>query len=92
MEQEKEVWERLTAVEASTRSAHKRLDVIDNLAKSIYSLASETKAMREDLNAVRADVDDLKQKPSKRYETVVTAILSAAVSGTVGYLLAMILH
>ena len=78
MEQAKEVWERLTAVEASTRRAHK--------------LASETKAMREDLNAVRADVDDLKQKPNKRYETVLTAVLSATASGIVGYLLAIILH
>ena len=36
-ENEKEVWERLTAVEQSTKSAHHRLDSLDKLTAVSYT-------------------------------------------------------
>ena len=55
-ENEKEVWERLTAVEQSTKSAHHKIE----------------------------------KRPTKRYETVVTAIITALVGGLIGYFIKML--
>ena len=94
----KEIWERLTAGESSIKSAHHRIDSLEEMSKSIKELAiataqiaTETKALREDY--VRADerIEELEKKPIKRYETVITAILTAICGGVVGYLLSFIL-
>ena len=49
---DKELWERLTVVEQSTKSAHHRLDSLDKLTESVHILAVETKAMREDVSDI----------------------------------------
>ena len=40
--EQKEMWERLTAVEQSTKSAHHRLDSLDKLTESVHIIATET--------------------------------------------------
>ena len=82
--EQKEMWERLTAVEQSTKSAHHRLDSLDKLTESVHILAVETKAMREDVSDITSRVDEIEKKPNKRYETVVTAIITALVGGLIG--------
>ena len=82
-ENEKELWERLTAVEQSTKSAHHRLD-------SVHIIATETKAMRGDVNDITERVDEIEKRPTKRYETVVTAIITAIVGGLIGYFVKML--
>lgn len=89
-ENEKEVWERLTAVEQSTKSAHHRLDSLDRLTESVHILATETKAMREDVSDITSRVDEIEKRPTKRYETVVTAIITALVGGLIGYFIKML--
>ena len=44
-ENEKEVWERLTAVEQSTKSAHHRIDGIEKLTESVHIIATETRRL-----------------------------------------------
>ena len=90
MENEKEVWERLTAVEQSTKSAHHRIDGIEKLTESVHIIATETKAMREDVNDITERVDEIEKRPNKRYETVVGAILTALVGGLIGYFVKML--
>ena len=53
---DKELWERLTVVEQSTKSAHHRLDSLDRLTESVHILATETKAMREDVSDITSRV------------------------------------
>lgn len=95
----KEIWERLTAGEASIKSAHHRIDNLEKLIESVNQMAisinqivTELKAMRVDVNDVTGRVEDMEKKPIKRYETVITAILTAICGGVVGYLLSLILH
>ena len=88
--EQKEMWERLTAVEQSTKSAHHRLDSLDKLTKSVHIIATETKAMREDVNDITERVDEIEKRPNKRYETVVGAILTALVGGLIGYFVKML--
>lgn len=90
----KEIWERLTAGESSIKSAHHRIDnlekiadSVNNLAISTNNIATETKALREDYAKADERIEKLEEKPIKRYETVVTAILTAICGGVVGYLL-----
>ena len=88
--EQKEMWERLTAVEQSTKSAHHRLDSLDKLTESVHILAVETKAMREDVSDITSRVDEIEKKPNKRYERVVTAIITALAGGLIGYFVKML--
>ena len=85
-ENEKEVWERLTAVEQSTKSAHHRIDTLDKLTESVHIIAT----MREEVNDITSRVDEIEKRPTKRYETVVTAIITAIVGGLIGYFVKML--
>lgn len=95
----KEIWERLTRGEQSIKSAHHRIDSLEKLAESVNNLAistskiaDETKKLREDYAKADERIEELEEKPMKRYETVVTAILTAICGGVVGYLISLILH
>lgn len=90
----KEIWERLTAGESSIKSAHHRIDGLEETSKSIKELAiataqiaTETKALREDYEEADTRIKTLENKPIKRYETFVTAILTGLGTGIVGFLL-----
>ena len=94
----KEIWERLTAGEASGKSAHHRIDNLEKMAVSMHEMSisvnqtvGEIKALREDFKKVDERIEKLEEKPVKRYETVVTTILTAVCSGLVGYLLSFLL-
>lgn len=95
----KDIWERLTAGEASIKSAHKRIDTLEKLAESVNKLAmstaqiaTETKALREDYAKADERIETLESRPIKRYETVITAILTAVCGGVVGYLVSLVLQ
>lgn len=95
----KEIWERLTAGEQSIKSAHHRIDSLEEMSKSIKDLAiataqiaTETKALREDYVKADERIEALEEKPIKRYETFITALLTGLGTGIVGYLLALVLH
>ena len=90
----KEIWERLTAGESSIKSAHHRIDALEKLAESVNKLAmstaqiaTETKALREDYEKADERIDELENKPIKRYETFVTALLTGLGTGLVGFLI-----
>lgn len=78
----------------STKSAHKRIDALESKMENIYDLtvsvkeiALETKAMREDVNKMESRVNAIEEKPSKRYEGIVTNIISCIVTALVTYFL-----
>lgn len=94
----KDIWERLTAGEASIKSAHHRIDSLEKLAESVNKMAistnqiaTETKALREDYAKADERIGELEKKPIKRYEIAITAFITALCSGLGGYLLALIL-
>lgn len=94
----KEIWQRLTAGEASIKSAHHRIDELQGVNESIHKLAistsqiaAETKALREDYAKADERIGTLESKPIKRYDTIITAIITALCGGIVGYFLSTIL-
>lgn len=94
--------ERLVRVEENTKQAHKRIDTLehkqeatDNKIENIYELtisvkeiATEMKAMREDMAKIDNRVHAIEEKPAKRYDAVVGQIISIIVAGVVGFFLA----
>ena len=95
----KEIRERLSAGEQSIKSAHHRIDDVeekqDNLAELVSTvkvLADREARVEDDVTEIKTDVKELKEKPIKRYDTVITTILTALCSGMVGYVLSLIIH
>ena len=78
---------RISAVEQSIKYAHHRINDIEKLVESVHTIANEIKHMREDLNDVKERVDIIEEKPAKRWDLVVTTVVTAVTSGFVGYLL-----
>lgn len=88
---EKEVWERITALESSYKSEHKRLDRIETIVNSVQEIVVEIKHLREDMNAVSSKVDEIENKPAKRWDLIVTGFISAITSGVVGLIVGNII-
>lgn len=88
---ETEYVERLAKVESAVKSVQHQVDEQKELISGIHELASEVKYMREDLSEVKKDVGELKSKPAKRYDLIVTGIISALTSGAVGFMLAQLI-
>lgn len=94
--------ERLVRVEESSKQAHKRIDTLEhnientgNKIENIYELtisvkeiATEMKAMREDMAKIDNRVHAIEDKPSKRYDTIVGQVISLIISAIVGFFLA----
>ena len=87
--EEKEIWERMAFVESSVKSAHHRLDRIEHLADSIHSLASEMREMRSDFTNALERVENIEQRPVKRYDVLVNSSVTALVSGVLGYFISI---
>ena len=94
-----EIVERLSSGESSIKSAHHRIDDVekkqDNLAdlvSTVKVLADREARVEDDVTVIKTDVKELKEKPIKRYDSVITAILTAICGGLVGYLISVILH
>lgn len=88
---EKEIFERLTATESSVKSLHKRVDKQEDLIENIRSMVVEMKNMREDINRIDGKVTEIENKPAKRWESVIAAVIGAFAGGLGTALISFIL-
>ena len=86
-----EITERLTKLEFSTKSAHHRLDEVQDIVNAIRDMAFEVKHMREELNSVIERMDAFEKQPLKRYNLIITTIITALSSGLIAFILSKIL-
>lgn len=84
---------RLTEVESRSKSNTKRLDEmekrqdnLDDLVSTVKVLADREARMETDVGEIKADVKEMKEKPGKRWEEVVSKIILTAAAAVVGYL------
>ena len=84
-ENEAAIRERLTAVESSVKSAHHRIDNIEELTQSVKSLAVETKYLKEDISDVKEKIDVIAGRPSQILTVIITALITATEKGFVGF-------
>ena len=86
-ENEAAIRERLTAVESSVKSAHHRIDNIEELTQSVKSLAVETKYLKEDISEVKDKIGVIAGRPSQILTVIITALITATISGVIGFIL-----
>ncbi len=73
--------ERVTAVENGLLNLGGRVDRIDDIVSSIREVVVELKQMRSDVNRIDRKVTDIENRPAKRWESVVAAVIGAAAGG-----------
>lgn len=73
---------RIDDLEADNKALHQ-------LATSVEVLATKQEAIESNVNEIKADVKSLKAVPAGRWEGLIKAVVTAIVSGLVGYALAL---
>lgn len=81
----------LAAVESSVKSAHKRLDDMNKLIESIRDVIAEVRYLREDVNKLSTDVENVKSRPTRFWDKLIGALIGAIGTGLVGAGLALII-
>jgi len=86
--------ERLTEVEQRSKSNTHRLDGIEDNQKILYEMNTNIKLLAQQgiqhtqkIECIEQDVKVLKDKPAKRWDLVVTCLITAVVSVLITYLL-----
>lgn len=92
---EREFEHRLTEVEARSKSNKHRLDEVesrqddlDKLVSTVAVLAEREKNVESNVEEIKDDVKSLKSKPAKRWESLVTQIITILVAAVAGFVLA----
>lgn len=87
--------ERIAEIEQRSKSNTHRIDelagdvkVLADLTASVKVLATKQESVETDVREIKADVKALTEKPGKRWDAVVAAIIAALVAGIVGFALA----
>lgn len=84
----------LARLEEQVKAAFKRIDEqkqltesVNSLALSIERLTSAQKNMEGKLNSLTKDVNELKEKPAKRWDNAVWLVVTAIISAALGYII-----
>lgn len=93
--EEAEISKWISAVEQRSKSNSHRLEALEKqtealntLATSVAVLAEKVEATGEKVDGLCTDVQEIKQRPAKRWESVVVQVISILVAAALGYVLA----
>ena len=64
--------------------------VLHQLATSVAVMAEQMKGMNSSISTLMGEVEEMKEKPRKRWDAIVEKALTALVAAIVGFLLAQI--
>ena len=77
----------LTKVSESVKSAHHRIDTLEQEVRDIHALAaalcetnSDLRHLRDDVKEIKADVKAANARPAKQWDKLIAALIAAAVS------------
>ena len=59
--------------------------VLHQLATSVAVMAEQMKGLNQNVTTLASEVEEIKEKPAKRYDTIVTAIITGLVSVLIGF-------
>ncbi len=84
---------RLTEVESRSKSNMKRIDdmekrqdSLDDLVSTVKVLADREARVEDDVTEIKGDVKEMKEKPAKRWESIVEKALMTIVGILLGFL------
>lgn len=80
---EQKLYERITSVEQSVKSAHRRVDEICDDSKNVTEILVEMKYMRRDLNELLARVSTIEKRPGRKYDVIVSGLITAVIAAAV---------
>lgn len=93
--EETEIAGRLSAVEQRSKSNSHRLEALEKQTEAVNRLATSVAVMAEKVettgdkvDSLCVDVQEIKQKPAKRWETVTAQVVSILIAAALGYILA----
>ena len=88
---------RLTEIEERSKSnkhridtLEKRQDSLDELVGTVKVLAVREQQVETDVKEIKDDVKCIKEKPGKRWDNVITQVISIIVAAIAGFILAKI--
>lgn len=76
--------------EGRIKKLEKESDVLHQLATSVALLAEQMKTMNTSVTTLTQEVEEIKEKPAKRWDSLMEKIVWAFFSAIAGYLLASI--
>lgn len=86
--------EKLIRIEESNKNTIKRLDNMEKkiedvceITISVKEITMEIKQMRQEVNEIEKRIAIIEEKPRKRWDDMVTQIISLVVAGVFGYFL-----
>lgn len=69
----------------------KLIDTVHRLAVSVETIATKQDIMGKGLEKVQGDVDDVKSRPAKRWDALITTALTGVVGVIVGAIMALVI-
>lgn len=92
---ERQFEHRLTEVEERSKSNTKRLDEmkkrqddLEELTSTVKVLAIREENVENDVKEIKSDVKSLTSKPGKRWDSLVTQLITIVVAAIAGFILA----
>lgn len=79
--------EQIKTLFKSIESMGNLTETVQKLAISVERLALSLKCTEEKVGNIREDIDEIKQKPAKRWDSVVTTILTIVITACATYFL-----
>ena len=78
--------EKLHRCKGRIEKLEKETDVLHKLATSVELMAQQSKQTNAKIDALSADVNSLKAEPKKKWDLLVSGLISAAVGLVLGFL------
>lgn len=89
---QEEIAVKLAEVDARSRSNMHRIDelvetskALNTLAISVEKIAVKQEALADSYSGLTKDVEAIKQRPTKRWETLITALITALIGWAAGH-------
>lgn len=79
--------ERLKSLDARMTNLEKLTESVNKLAISLERLTAQQTVTEQRVETLTDDVEAIKEKPSKRWETVIAAVISAIVGAGIALLI-----
>ena len=79
--------EQIKTLFANQNQLQKLVDSVNSLAVSVEKLAMKQNTMSEEVTGLRTDVDEIKEKPAKKWEDITGKIIWAVIAAGIGVIL-----
>lgn len=96
--EDNKIIEELAVHDTKLKSLERRMTLCEETTKSLNALTQSIAKMdvtltntNETVKELKEDVNGLKDKPTKKWDALTTAIITAIASGLIGYIIATLL-